>query len=122
MNWKIDHSQSNEGLQARLDFDLATDKPRKFVVSPNLLKYRAVSIELICASCTGTSGNVTVHESNIGTGAGPRYSTTETVTTGVDVSNYLKLSADVRSAYLHLEMPAGLGSTGRVTIILTAKE
>lgn len=121
MNWNVDHSQSNRGKQFRLDFDLAEEKPQKFLCSPTLMEYKNISIEVVCASCTGTSGNITVHESNVKTGAAPRYSTTETIATGVDVANYLKLTAEIRSAYVHLEMPT-LGSTGRMSIIITAKD
>lgn len=123
MKWNFDHSHTSEGIQARVEFDLATNKPQKYVVSPNILRHKRISLEVICAGCTGSSGNITIHETNVAVGAsGTVFTTAETIAVGVDSRNYLKVVADIMTSHAAFEMPATLGSVGKVTLVLTAKE
>lgn len=122
MNWKLDHSANLRGVSATITFDLSKETPPRFLPTPDLLMATDCSVEVVCNTCTGTSGAIKIHETNNRNGAsGGNYDTTLTVALGVTTSNYTKV-ANVLSQYLALEMPAGtVGSTGTLSITVIGK-
>jgi hypothetical protein len=122
MNWKLDQSSDNHAAVIERTFDLANERPGKYLSTPSdFLRYTLFSVEVVCVECTGTSGNVTIHETNLPNGQGDGvYTTGVTVATGVNSSTYSKVT-NILSNYLAVEFPATLGTVGHLTIRIVGK-
>lgn len=122
MNWKNDYAQDNRGIQSTIEFDLAVQKPQRFVISPKLLQFSRISVETICIGATGTAGTLTIHETNSATGSSAlNYTTGTTVALGVNSNSYNKIT-DIASSYIAIEFPATVGAVGKIKLIITGKE
>lgn len=119
--WQIDHAQDNQGMMAEISYNLATEKPNKVLISPAFLFYKTCSVEVQCIGCTGTSGDVTLFETNNQQGSTTgSYTTGVTVALGVDSQNYSKV-LNMAARHLALEFPSTLGILGKLIIRIVGK-
>lgn len=122
MEWKLDQAQDNHGMIAERTFNLAEEKPRKFLISPNFLRYTNISVEIVCEGATATSGNVTIHETNNSQGGNNgNYTTASVVALGVNSETYTKVN-DILSRYIALEFPGTVGVVGKITVRIVGKQ
>lgn len=122
MNWKLDQAQDNRGLIVEHTFDLSKEKPRKYLVSPSLLMYSKISVEIVCVGCVGTSGIATIHETNVKNGQSTQiYTTAVTVALGVTTDAYEKV-LNMMTSHIAIEFPVTIGVIGNMTVRIVGKD